>query len=303
MNGNLVIPALIVLRRTLRPFNLDVARIGTTASWLAGHEVTDPLTYLYLSELRQTPLVEVRIDHARLGVTGFAFDAGSRNPFVLAFERARTATDRSASFAALRSVLAGYYASVQPCSALQLMALGTEEAPGLVDVAAENCLLPWGADSLEERSWRLKLWALAGSLTNRRKVVMPRHGMTDYGPVSERKLVLEVERVFRLDASIKANGFRQSAWHPMEVIGLRHGGEYRWLTMRGRHRFAACAAWGFDRVDARVTKVVRREDAHAWPRVVSGTFSERGALRLFDRLFAGEVPACALPWTHKTVTG
>ena len=178
--------------------------------------------------------------------------------------------------------------------------LRPDEAPGLANVDAAHFLLPWGSESVEERAWRLRLWAFAGSLANRRKIVLPKHGMTDFGPVSERKLALEVQRVLVLDESLKANGFRPSARHPLEVVGLRRGGDYRWLAMRGRHRFAACAAWAIDSVDARVTKVIRREDVCTWPRVVSGAFTQQGALRVFDRLFRGQPPACGLAWARRT---
>lgn len=298
--SKLAFPALVVVRKALRPFNLDVARIGATAAWLDRDDVTDPLTYLYFSEMRRTPLVSVRVSDARLGATGFTFGHDAGNPFTIAFARAAAAPDPAAARISVRAVLADYYESVRPRAALDVLSLRPDEAPGLANVDAAHFLLPWGSESVEERAWRLRLWAFAGSLANRRKIVLPKHGMTDFGPVSERKLALEVQRVLALDESLKANGFRPSARHPLEVVGLRRGGDYRWLAMRGRHRFAACAAWAIDSVDARVTKVIRREDVCTWPRVVSGAFTQQGALRVFDRLFRGQPPACGLAWARRT---
>lgn len=294
-------PVLVAMRRALRPFDLDVKRIGATAAWLGGNDVTDPLTYLYFTEMRRTTPVRVRVSDARLGATGFTFDSDGGNPFTLAFAQAAGAPDAAAARMSVRAVLADYYESARACTALDVLSLSPDEAPGLIDVAAHNFLLPWGSESVEERAWRLKLWAFAGSLANRRKIVLPKHGMTDFGPVSQRKLELEVQRVLVLDKSLKAQGFRPSDRHPLEVVGLRWDGDYRWLAMRGRHRFAACAAWAIDSVDARVTKVIRREDVRAWPRVVSGAFTQEGALRVFDRLFRGQPPSCSLPWTQHVI--
>ncbi len=297
MNRKIGVPALIVLKRALRPFNLDVAPIGAMPDWLAHRQVEDPLTYLYFNEMRHTPLVEVQIAQARLGIAGFEFSPCAGNPFVMAFAAARQAADEHAATRAVRAVMSDYYRIVDPRTALQALSLDGKDAPGLVDVIARNHLLPWGGQSLTERAWRLRLWSLAGSVSNRQKMVLPAEGMSEFGPVSERKLCLEVERIVKLHRSIEESGFHNYGNRPMEVVGLRHDGEYRWLAIRGRHRFAACAVWGIDRVRARVRAIVRREDARLWPRVASGTFTERGALRLFDRLFDGEPMACALPWT------
>lgn len=295
--SRLAFPMLVVVRKALRPFGLDVVRIGATAAWLDRDAVTDPLTYLYFSEMRRTPLVRVQVADARLGATGLPFDTG--NPFTLAFARAAGTSDEATARLAVRAVLTDYYDSVRPEGALGVLSLSADQAPGLAGVEAANFLLPWGTDSVEERAWRLKLWAFAGSLANYRQIVLPSHGMTDFGPVSKKKLELEVQRVVALDQSLKAKGYRADARHPLEVVGLRSGREDRWLAMRGRHRFAACAAWGIDSVEARVTKIIRREDVRVWPRVVSGTFTEAGALQVFDRLFDGQPPACALPWVRR----
>lgn len=294
---NLAFPMLVVARKALRPFGLDVVRIGAMAGWLDRDAVTDPLTHLYFSDMRHAPLVRLHVADARLGATGYRFNSG--NPFTLAFARAASAPDEATAQLAVRAVLADYYDTVRPKEALSVLSLSAQEAPGLAGVAAQNFLLPWGSDSIEERAWRLKLWAFAGSLANYRQIVLPGHGMTDFGPVSAKKLELEVQRVVALDKSLKAKGFCLDKRHPLEVVGLRSGRDYRWLAMRGRHRFAACAAWGIGTVEARVTKIIRREDVSVWPRVVSGTFTKEGALQVFDRLFDGKPPACALNWAAR----
>ncbi|MGE3979684.1 MAG: hypothetical protein AB7F94_19175, partial [Nitrospira sp.] len=151
-------------------------------------------------------------------------------------------------------------------------------------------------DSIEERSWHLRFASVAGSLSNKRRVVAAKHGMTNFGPVARTKLDFEVERTIRLIASLRANGFTYSDKHPMEVTGLRSGNEWRWFTLRGQHRFAACAVLGIEQVKVNVVRVVRREDVHAWPRVVNKTFTTKGALQVFDRVFSRTPPSCAARW-------
>lgn len=290
------IPVRIATRRLLRPLGLELTRIGATAEWLEGYQPEDPLTYQYFTDLRHAPPFWIELEDACFGIMGFPFDRASLHPFILAFRRAFDAPNEQASVAAVRSTLSSYYDTVQPLSAVEALDVSPEDAPGLAQVPPSLWVLPWGTNSIEERAWHLRFASVAGSLSNKRRIVAAKHGMTNFGPVAATKLDFEVERVMKLVASLKANGFTYSNKHPMEVTGLRSGNEWRWFTLRGQHRFAACAVLGIERVKVNVVRVVRREDVHAWPRVVNRTFTAKGAQQVFDRVFSKTPPSCAARW-------
>lgn len=204
------VPFSIAARRLLRPLGLELTRVGTTAEWLEGFEPEDPVTYQYFTELRHAPPFWIKLADACFGIMAFPFDRASVHPFMLAFQRAYEAASDADSIAAARSTLSSYYETVQPLSAIEVLDVSAEDAPGLAGVPPSLWLLPWGTDSIEERSWHLRFASVAGSLSNKRRVVAAKHGMTNFGPVARTKLDFEVERTIRLIASLRANGFTYS---------------------------------------------------------------------------------------------
>lgn len=283
--------SLFVSRRLLRLLGLDLKKTGGATLWLPERADIDPVTYSYFIDLRHVPTFPVDVRDVRLGVMGFAYDKAAANPFVLAFGKA--AGDGAA--AGVEAVLSSYYEAVRPASACEAMGLTERDAPGLARLPAHLCVAPWGTESIEQRDRRTRMWTAKDGLANR-TMVTARDGLTAFGPVSPRKLDLEVKRTLKLAASMREKGYLDGGFDPPEVFGLRVDGDYRWIVIRGQHRFGACAAFGIDTVPARVTKIVRREDAAEWPHVVGGTYTIEGALKVFDRLFDARPPGCASAW-------
>lgn len=290
--------SLLLMRRALRPFGLDLRRMGGAAPWLPANPAMDPVTYLYFVDLRHVPAIRIDIDRARLGVVALPYNMACANPFALAFEAAFGARDEAAARSMVEAILSAYYESVQPADACAALDVTPDEAPGLRDLPAPHWVAPWGTESVEERAWRTRLWAVKDGLSSTR-LATAKDGATAFGPVSARKLALEVERTLKLARSIRDKGYRAGAYDAPEVFGLRAGEDYRWFVIRGQHRLAACAAAGIGTVAARVTKIVRREDVGEWPHVVSGTYRVAGALKVFDRLFAGMPPVYAASWVER----
>ena len=294
-------PLLRVLLKRLRPmfrrFDLDITKIGKDFEWLP-HKDVDPVTYQYLVLLRHVPCIHISIAHARSGGLGFPYEAETAHPFVLAF-RAAQQISIDERRAAVQNVLSAYYDIVRPRSALEVLDLSRDEAPGLLNLPADAWLMPWDERSVQQNISRRRA-SVAEEGFAHKKTVTSRDGLSSFGPVSDRRLRFEVDRIADLVNSMESNGFRYDPEEPLEVFGLRVGERYRWVVMRGQHRFAACTAFDVATVQARVVKIIRRDDASFWPHVVSGTFSVTGALRIFDRLFAGQTPRCVVPWALKT---
>jgi len=288
-------PLKFAVKRLLLSMNLDVRRIGDSPASLRRFATADPLTFQYLSDLKIAPSVTLHLSQTRAGIMGFPHHPAATHPFASAFQAARNTSGRDGRQAAIRSVLSNYYGMVQPASALKVVDLDPDEAPGLVGIPLQSWVMPWTELSIEETAAHRRI-CLEEEGLSRGTILTINDGANMFGPVSEKKLNLETARVATLAEQIETNGFQTNPAHPIEVMGLRKGTEYRWLVLQGHHRLAACAAFGILEVPARLVRIIRREDAEAWPHVVTRTFTLSGALKCFDRLFAGNPPACAAAW-------
>jgi hypothetical protein len=284
-----------VLKRLLASANIEVRRIVSAETATAALSSADPVTFQYYSDLRPAPMLTVDLADVRAGVMGFRYSSPDLHPLVHASSLARREPSAATMATAIRSAMARYYEMAQPASALEVVGLPGEEAPGLVSVPAYKWVFPWTERSIEENAKFRWICLQEEGLINSARVSAA-DGVTLFGPVSERKLAIETARLTNLVTSVQASGFRVDARKPLEVFGLRADGEYRWFVVQGQHRFAVCAAFDLEHTTARVTRIIRREDAAYWPHVVAKTFTEEGARKLFDRIHAGEAPLCAHSW-------
>jgi hypothetical protein len=279
------------LKRLFELSNLEVRRVAEVPASTSA----DPVTYQYYADLRPAPTVRVALADVRAGVMAFQYASPPAHPFVLAAWRATRTSSPDKAASAIRSAISGYYELVRPASALEVVDLAREEAPGLVGIPVHKWVFPWSERSIDENAKFRQVCLEEEGLANGTRISAA-DGLTLFGPVSERKLELETARLTKLVDSVAAKGFLADARRPLEVVGLRADGEYRWLVVQGQHRFAVCAAFGIRQTAVRVTRIIRREDAMHWPHVVWKTFTVGGATRLFDRIFSGEAPHCAKTW-------
>ncbi len=235
----------------------------------------------------------IELAHARAGVMGFDY-IDTVHPFVVAAQAARAEANSHDKMRTVSGVLQSYYGLVQPNSALEVVDLEEFEAPGLIGVPTFEWVFPWTERSIEDNAKHRKIALEEEGLANW-TFVLAKEGQTLFGPVSQKKLALESTRLTKVAQSIERSGIIPER-NTLEVIGLRAGGEYRWLVVQGQHRLAACATLGFLEVPVRVRNVVAREEVEGWPHVTRGTFTRSGALECFDRVFNGTIARCAAPW-------
>ena len=286
-------------------FGYDVRRVAGPADVQVANAKSDPVTFEYDVHRRGYVVFEVALEHVRaFGALGFPLTARA-HPFVRALQLGLQAGDERSARAAIERELREYYDTVRPDSTLALLGLDRASAPGIGDDARGDDgrnvvtnVLPWSARSPAEiREARRRTAIFEGLQKGRRSRL--EDGVTAFGPVAPRKLELEVSRLFDLLVSVRARGFtRQVPSGPLQVDALRRGEDYRWLINSGQHRFAAAAAFDVATVPAMVTRVIRRDDSRHWPQVVSGLFTEAGALALFDRIYAGQPAPIVKPWLN-----
>ena len=117
-------------------------------------------------------------------------------------------------------------------------------------------------------------------------------GVRDYGPVSERKLSFEVERLEYVLEAIKRNGFKINIakQFPRGYFMVRKNGDWIFnVTGGGCHRVAAMSFLGYDEFyfsfEPGYPRIVYEVEACFWPFVRSGDISENDALRVFLSYF------------------
>ena len=273
------------VKRLLSRFGLELRRIPTAGAqrpdWL-----THPVTADYLPGYRGTFVTEITIRDARgLHVRGLPFDM--RHPFVAAATAGLTAPTEAAVDDRVRASLARDYDTFQPASALEVVGLSPDMAPGLADRPAQACLLPWSERTVDE-TLRGRAVAMREAGLQYGVTLSMEDGLTAFGPATPAKLDLETRRLVKLIRSVRADGFAPfDPAAPMKASALRAGNVLRWQIEEGHHRIPVAVAFGLQTVPVMVTQIIRQEEAEFWPRVADRTFTPDGATKIFDRIFAG----------------
>lgn len=273
----------------------DVRRAPYSGSSHVAAEGADPVTYEYDPAKRGHVMFDVSLDDVR-GLDPICFALNGRgHPFTAAFRAALVASEGE-RLATIEQQLRAYYEAVEPECALDVVDLRASRAPGLAGVEPAFYKLPWTAKSAEEIRIRRRRTAIVEGMQNGVAADVS-HGLTNFGPATDRKIALETSRIARLSKSFAAKGFVPfQKGNPLQVGGLRSNGKYRWAVTHGQHRFALAAAASIATVPAQIVLLVRREDASYWPGVLDGTYTEAGALEYFDRIFEGRPARIAEPW-------
>ena len=120
-----------------------------------------------------------------------------------------------------------------------------------------------------------------------------RHGVSYFGPCSEKKVQLEHGRLVSVMESIKANGYRPDLHSHISGHFLQNDDSFCFFIRGGKHRAAALAYLGYDRIPVRMReswpRIVYRETAKYWPLVSSGEMDVSLAVEVFDKYFVGQV--------------
>lgn len=174
---------------------------------------------------------------------GFVY--GPRHPFVSALTNGRQA-------------LGDFYVSCRPASICDYYGI---EGRGRVGCDLPPWELPWYGRS--QRS------PPPGELD-----LGPEHGVSFYGPVTENKITLEMQRLERLVEGIRRNGYDPDAFGDVEGYILDDGTSAAFFVRGGKHRVAAMTVLGYSHVPvafrAAWPRLVHIGDAGRWPLVRSG---------------------------------
>lgn len=282
--------------QALRSRGYEIRRVAKPSELQITDLRTDPIELEYKPMQRRASVFDVALQHCR-GFHAFGLRLQeAEHPFVKASAAALRESCDEARTQAITAVLSSYYRMVTPASALDVVGMAGDEAPGLVGVEPLGYNLPWWDRSLAEtQAGRARSLKYIGMRYGAR--VSAKDGHTLFGPVRESKLSMQAVRLLSILSSVRKKGFTTfNPKEPTKVVALRRDGEYRWFIDEGQHRFAIASALGIHHIPAVITMIVRREDAAFWPQVVNGVFTARGAESLFDRIFNGNPPPVCSEW-------
>lgn len=111
-------------------------------------------------------------------------------------------------------------------------------------------------------------------------------GYNVFGPVSQRLLEMEYNRLISVYNSIKTKGYDEKHGYPKAGSIFVSGKEYKLSIVGGRHRVAVMLALHYEYIPITISKdkAVRleRKEVDTWYHIKSGLFSREQALELFD---------------------
>ncbi len=255
-----------------------------------------PRALPYYSRIDRQILIEVSFEKGR-GLEIFSLFNDSYHPFIVATKFALASNDYKK---ALKDKLSQYYNLVQPQNASSWLGFDDGEVPELDNQPAWLTLLPWENLSIEQKmNGRIDCAKFDNKEHGSRLAID--QGWRNFGPVSQKILDIEVDRLYKLIQSVKKNGIMRKNTESGDIgaiVLMKEDNSYCWVVeWGGQHRAAVISAMGYKCVPIRVWQIVERKDAHLWPNVQSGLYSIESALKIFEKIFSG-IPSSkvTLPW-------
>jgi len=246
----------------------------------------NPKSLSYYTNTNRQILINASLDKGR-GLEIFSLNNNSYHPFIRAIKYALVSDDYKK---ALKEKLSQYYSIVQPRNASEWLGFNQGELDILDNEPAWLSLLPWENSSLKQKKDGRKECAIYDNKEHDSRLEIE-EGWRNFGPVSEKILELEVNRLYSLMVSIEKNGVLRDDKDGGDIgaiVLMKEDNDFRWIVeWGGQHRAAVISAMGYERVPIRVWQVVERKDVNLWPNVQSGLYTEKTALKIFDKIYAG----------------
>lgn len=248
----------------------------------------DPRSLRYLSRSR-TYLITGKVEDGR-GLLIFSLDANGDHPFVKSVKEAMGPVGEVDERNTIKSILYNFYSRYQPGCATEVLGISAREVSEFGNQPPWAVIKPWEDLTLEQRIKKINKTEMIDNRQALNVELSLDHGCNFCGPVSDKKLEVEVERLHKIMQSIRRNGFVRHDYDDGDVradILVDAAGHWRWLVKTGQHRAAALSAFGFLTLPIRAETIVCRDEVEFWPQVIAGNYSRQVALQIFDNVFNG----------------
>lgn len=248
----------------------------------------NPKSLNYYTTTNKQVLVNAKLEDGR-GLEIFSLGCDSSHPFIYAI---RKAINNDNQKEVIKKILKKYYDTVQPKNTSEWLGLKENQAPLLDREPPWVSLLPWENTDLKNKKQGRKECAIYDNKEHGENCTIEK-GWRNFGPVTDRILELETERLYKLMMSVKEKGFLRDDKYGGDIGGvvlINDDEKWKWIVeWGGQHRAAVISALGYNQVPIRVWQVIERKDVKIWPGVQSGIYSEKAALKIFDNIFYNKV--------------
>lgn len=201
---------------------------------------------------------------------------------------------------ATSTALDAYYGTFRPASAADV--LGLPQDHPLSWHHPLGAVFPWNAQTPWEQEAALWDGILGYYAQHNCAHWRIGDGHTQFGPVSLRKLELEIWRITRLFESIREEGYDKKNHPPIlgAILVDDRTGDWVCDIKDGLHRIAACHVMGWRSLPVRIIgETTVRSEYRQWPGVHYGLFTPAEALQIFDAYFEGKLPMAVDEKTKK----
>jgi len=272
------------IKKPLHMLGLDlVRRENTTSTPEAISILDDPLEALCYEQAGERVAFRCPLENV-VDIRGHGYVPEKWHPFVEALREYGAGQCSSYDDSLLRA----YYDTHQPESA-------ADAYPGFEDVPESfhdypphrYRLLPWSANTPDDIDERVRYWTHKDNEEHGYPgLTLSSDGNKSHGPVSTEKGRMEFKRLTDVFESINNEGYDSRFGYPHFRI-LKRGDEYLFNPVRGKHRTAATAALGYDKIPAVYYRasVVDISMVEYWPQVRRGVWSRDQAISYVDHLF------------------
>jgi hypothetical protein len=274
---------------------LDSRGYRITSKWPVARDVRhltdDPRCFRYLDG---EPVIDVPI---RLGTICTGPLASPYSAFVVAARYGIESTRTCETADRVRYVLESFYRRSTPSDWATWRGIPAEDCEGFAGLPPGIGWVPWTEGRPSQRTYERTINAanrntgLSGTLHD---------GWVSIGPVSERRLTFETQRIVNIIRSIADLGFTRGDDRDGDVradVLLDADGSWRWWTADGHHRAAVAAAMDLDTIPVRIRTIADRSEVSVWPKVMDRSMTAAGAIAFFD-LFRDDQrwPECYGAW-------
>lgn len=266
---------------------------------LIGYEL-DPIQALY-DYPKSEPVISFPVEAVRsFWAAGLMGEVGKGNPFV------ETAVELllDPSLVYENSSLSHYYSSFTPKSVVDLLGVPASTLEeGYSKLPADSTVMPWWPSRGKTQPSRFAEEQQKASALEYRKHggrgTVKGNGLSLFGPTSESKGRVELERLRRLVRDIGTRGYSRSAGRDGDITGhllVSAVGKTAVSLFGGLHRAAVLAALGEPTIPVRlnftiISRANYESDLPKWPHVANGLYSKEGASNIFRSYFAGRAYA------------
>lgn len=258
-----------------------------------------PLSFRY-SEIYDCALLDGRLEHGR---SQPSLEASRSTPFVKSARAAISfGLDHPDAIHAAAEVLRRYYEMVVPRNAAEWLNLGSPHSSRLEHTPPWGAVFPWRARTQESYQQAYENAALS---ENKRvgQAAGIAEGWLFCGPVSERKIMIESERIINVLRSMVRSGYTRNNTPDGDIRAtalINDDDEWRWLITAGNHRASAAAALDFEAIPVRINLAISRSDVKYWKHVQEGLYSIDEALSIFDTIFQAQPTSITSEWLNHT---